>query len=85
MRYREVKERIEEKFKDLPKNQQKIADFFLVNFDRIPFLSVQEISESTHVSVASIVRFAQNLGFSGFSEIRDEISVILQRILLYLI
>ncbi|MBK6680144.1 MAG: MurR/RpiR family transcriptional regulator [Ignavibacteriales bacterium] len=78
MRYREVKERIEEKFKDLPKNQQKIADFFLVNFDRIPFLSVQEISESTHVSVASIVRFAQNLGFSGFSEIRDEISVILQ-------
>lgn len=78
MRYREVKERIEEKFKDLPKNQQKIADFFLVNFDRIPFLSVQEISESTHVSVASIVRFAQNLGFSGFSEIRDEISVLLQ-------
>lgn len=78
MRYREVKERIEEKFKDLPKNQQKIADFFLVNFDRIPFLSVQEISESTHVSVASIVRFAQNLGFSGFSEIRDEISLILQ-------
>jgi DNA-binding MurR/RpiR family transcriptional regulator len=78
MRYREVKERIEEKFKDLPKNQQKIADFFLVNFDRIPFLSVQEISESTHVSVASIVRFAQNLGFTGFSEIRDEISVILQ-------
>lgn len=78
MRYREVKERIEEKFKDLSKNQQKIADFFLVNFDRIPFLSVQEISESTHVSVASIVRFAQNLGFTGFSEIRDEISVILQ-------
>ncbi|GAB1444079.1 MurR/RpiR family transcriptional regulator [Ignavibacteriales bacterium] len=78
MRYREVKERIEEKFKDLSKNQQKIADFFLVNFDRIPFLSVQEISESTHVSVASIVRFAQNLGFTGFSEIRDEISIILQ-------
>lgn len=78
MRYRQVKERIEEKFSDLPKNQQKIADFFLINFDRIPFLSVQEISESTKVSVASIVRFAQNIGFSGFSEIRDEISGLLQ-------
>ncbi|KAB2908681.1 MAG: MurR/RpiR family transcriptional regulator [Ignavibacteriales bacterium] len=78
MRYKQVKKRIEEKFNDLPKNQQKIADFFLINFDRIPFLSVQEISESTKVSVASIVRFAQNLGFSGFSEIRDEISECLQ-------
>lgn len=78
MRYRQLKELIEERYNSLPKNQKKIADFFLINFDRIPFLSVQEISGSSHVSVASIVRFAQNLGFSGFSEIRDEISELLQ-------
>jgi DNA-binding MurR/RpiR family transcriptional regulator len=77
-RYKEIKEKIQNKYKELPKNQKKLADYFVDNFDSIPFLSVQEVSKATATSVASVVRFAQRTGFSGYSELRDAIGESLQ-------
>lgn len=77
-RYKEIKDKIQQKFHKLPKNHRVIADFIVDNFDRIPFLSVHEISENTGASVASVVRFSQRIGFTGYSELRDAISDSLQ-------
>ncbi len=77
-RYQEIKEKIRDKYNDLPKNQKKMADYFIDNFDSIPFLSVQEVSGETGISVASVVRFAQSTGFSGYSELREAIAESLQ-------
>jgi DNA-binding MurR/RpiR family transcriptional regulator len=73
-RYKEITDKIKSKYDSFPKNHRKIADFFINNFDRIPFLNVQELSESTGASVASIVRFAQRSGYKGFSELREAIA-----------
>ena len=73
-RYKEIKEKIQNKFEELPKNQRKIATYFVDNFDKVSFLTVHDISLATGVSVASVVRFAQRIGFSGFSELREEIA-----------
>lgn len=78
-RYKEITDKIKSKYNSLPKNHRKIADFFINNFDRIPFLNVQELSESTGASVASIVRFAQRAGYKGFSELRDSVAESLQK------
>ena len=78
-RYKEIKEKIKSKYNALPKNHRKIADYFINNFDKIPFLNVQDISENTGASVASVVRFAQRAGYKGFSELRDSISESLQK------
>ncbi len=77
-RYQEIKEKIRSRYNDLPKNQKKTADYIIDNFDSIPFLSVQEVSKETGISVASVVRFAQRTGFSGYSELRDAIAESLQ-------
>lgn len=76
--YKKLKSTIQNSYPNLSKNQKKIADFVLNNFDRIPFQGVQEISEATQLSVASIVRFAQKIGFEGFLEMRDQIAKSLQ-------
>lgn len=73
-RYQEIKEKITNKYNSLPKNQRKIAEYFINNFDSIPFVNVQDLSKATGASVASIVRFAQRAGFQGFSELRDAIT-----------
>lgn len=78
MRYKKIKQRIQQSYNELPKNQQKVADFVIDNFDRIPFQGIHAISESTSASVATIVRFAQRIGFKGFSELREEIAHALQ-------
>ena len=74
MRYLEIKNKIQKYYTDLPKNQKKVADFIIENFDHIPFQNVQNVSKSTSASVATIVRFAQRIGFSGFSEMREQIA-----------
>lgn len=78
VRYKEIKKKIQNKHKELPKSQRKIADYFVDNFDKVPFLNVHDISLKTNTSVASVVRFAQRIGFSGFNELREAIAESLQ-------
>lgn len=78
-RYKEIKAQIRSRYNSLPKNHRKIADYFINNFDKIPFLNVQELSEKIGASVASIVRFSQRAGYKGFSELRESITDSLQR------
>lgn len=77
-RYKDIQEKIKDRFEELSKNQKKIANYFLVNFDKVSFLNIYDISKATGASVASVVRFAQRIGFSGYSELRDAISDSLQ-------
>ncbi len=77
-RYKEIKEKIEQSYQVLPKNQRKIADYFINNFDDISFQNVHEVSKATGASVASIVRFSQRVGFSGYSQLRDAIAGVLK-------
>lgn len=70
---------IQQQFNKLPKNQKILGEYILENFSRIPFLNVQDISEATSMSVASVVRFAQRIGFKGYLELRERISADLQK------
>lgn len=78
-RYKEIKEQITSRYNSLPKNHRRIADYFINNFDKIPFVNVQDLSKATGTSVASIVRFSQRSGFKGFNELRDAITGSLQK------
>jgi DNA-binding MurR/RpiR family transcriptional regulator len=77
-RYKEIKTRIQNQYPKLPQKHKQLADYFIEYFDKIPFLTVHQISEATSLSVASVVRFAQRIGFKGFLEMRDQISAELQ-------
>jgi len=77
-RYKEIKDKIIKNYDSLQKNQRKIAEHFINNFDKIPFLNVHELSDATGTSVASVVRFSQRVGFKGFSDLREVIASSLQ-------
>ncbi len=77
-RYKEIKDKILYHYQDLRRNHKNIADFFIENFDRVPFLTVQDVSKASKTSVASVIRFTQRVGFTGFSEMQNEIARTLQ-------
>lgn len=77
-KYTDIQEKIRKNYTKLPANQKKIADYFVGNFDLIPFLTVQQIAGKIASSDASIVRFAQRIGFEGFKELQEEIGKTLQ-------
>lgn len=63
---------------DLPRQQRSIAEYVLEHLTTVPFLSVPELARRVEVSEATVVRFAQRLGYPGFSELKMELVEILQ-------
>jgi DNA-binding MurR/RpiR family transcriptional regulator len=63
---------------DLPLQQRTIADYLLEHLQLVPFLSIPELARRTGASEATVVRFAQRIGFSGFAELKVALVEILQ-------
>ena len=57
----------------LTKTSRSIADFVLENISRVCFMTTDEISREIGASDASIIRFAQSLGYSGFTDLQKTI------------
>lgn len=54
-------------------NQRRIADCVLAEPKDAAFWGVEELAERSGTSVATVVRFAQALGYSGFLELRQDL------------
>ncbi|MGB9681618.1 MAG: MurR/RpiR family transcriptional regulator [bacterium] len=54
--------------------EQRIADFVLNNPREVTYMSVTELAERCGVGDGTIVRFAQDIGFSGYQELKLTLS-----------
>ena len=57
----------------LTKAQQKIAEYFLQNPERVGISSSMEVAKAIGVSDASITRFARAIGYEGFTDLKNDI------------
>lgn len=57
----------------LTKAQQKIADYFIRNPERVGMCSSMEVAREIGVSDASIIRFARAIGYDGFTDLKNDI------------
>ncbi|MDN3139615.1 MurR/RpiR family transcriptional regulator [Enterococcus faecalis] len=56
--------------KDFTDNEKNISKFVLKNLEQIPNMSAEELGKLTYTSKATVVRFSQKLGLSGFYEFK---------------
>jgi DNA-binding MurR/RpiR family transcriptional regulator len=68
---RGLRERIVDHVGSLSPQQRVIAEYFLDHLQEIPFLSVPELAERTGASEATVVRFCQRIGYSGYSDLKE--------------
>ena len=61
---------ITEKYSLMTESEKMLSDFIIKNFDRVLVMSVHSLADETNLSVATIVRFAQHMGFDGYKEFR---------------
>ena len=66
-----LKALITERAPQLPKRLTQIAGFALENPDEIAFGTVSSIAEQAAVQPSALVRFAQALGYQGFSDMQE--------------
>ncbi|WP_187275925.1 MurR/RpiR family transcriptional regulator [Parahaliea aestuarii] len=62
--------RIVEHGASLSPQQRVIADYLLAHLEEAPFLSILEVSERTGASEATVVRFAQRIGYKGYAGLK---------------
>ena len=63
----------------LPKRLKQVADHALAHLDDMAFGSTAQIAEKAGVQASTLVRFAQALDYSGFSELQEVFQARLRR------
>lgn len=61
-------EEIWNRLERLPRQQRRLAEAFLMGPELVAFSSLREVAERVSVNAATIVRFAQSLGYDGYGE-----------------
>ncbi len=61
---------IEAKRRSFSKGQNRIARYITENADKAAFLTASKLGQKTNVSESTVVRFALELGFDGYPEMR---------------
>ncbi|HKJ27791.1 MAG TPA: MurR/RpiR family transcriptional regulator [Anaerolineales bacterium] len=64
---------IRENRQKLSKSFSRLADYILDNYVQAALMTATELAHQVDVDAATVVRFAQRLGYSGFPELQDEI------------
>jgi len=67
------RERIQAHYDELTPSFRKLADFILQEQLDAAFMTATEMAHHLGVDAATVVRFAQNLGYSGFRELIKEV------------
>ena len=69
----DINARINNVFPYLSKGHKKIANFILNNYDKAAFITASALGKLVGVSESTVVRFASELGFEGYSELQKAI------------
>lgn len=67
-------ELIQKNYALLTKSEKKVADFIISSGHNIVFRTMSDVKAGTHVGDATVVRFCQKIGFSGFSDFKIEVA-----------
>ena len=57
---------IQDKFSTFSKGQKRIATFITEEYDKAAFMTAAKLGQTTNVSESTVVRFATELGYSGY-------------------
>lgn len=61
---------INEKMREFSKGQKKIGNYVLTHYEKAAFLTAAKLGEAVGVSESTVVRFATELGYSGYPQLQ---------------
>lgn len=74
-------DRIQERYEQLTPGYRKLADFVMDHTTKVAFMTTAELARQVGVDPATVVRFSQELGYSGYRELSDEIQAYVQSLI----
>ena len=71
--YNDILSRIEDMTPGFSKGQKLIASYLLANFERAAYMTASRLGDEAGVSESTVVRFAGEIGLSGYPELQREL------------
>ena len=65
-------ERVAEHFDELTKSHKDVANYFLYNLDKVAVNTLEELAGIVGVSTTTVIRFAKQMGYSGFTQLQKD-------------
>lgn len=69
----DISKRIRICYPELSKGQKKIANVILNDYDKVAYMTASRLGDFAGVSESTVVRFAAELGYEGYSELQHAI------------
>lgn len=74
-----ILETIRKLYAELTPSQRQVADYVLASYRQAVFLTASELAERLSMNEATVIRFAQRLGYSGYPDMIADLQEIVQR------
>lgn len=71
--FKDYEAKIREVYSELRKSEKKVADYILLNKEKIGEIGLEEIARNSDVSTPTVIRFMKALGYEGLKEFRIEL------------
>ena len=71
--YNDILTHIDDMVPEFSKGQKLIASYLLANFERAAYMTASRLGEEAGVSESTVVRFAGEIGLSGYPELQREL------------
>ena len=65
--------KVNEKYNDMTHAQKTVANYVGEHPDDIAFCTLETLAAKINVSTTTVIRFARAMGYSGFSDMQDEV------------
>ena len=69
--------KIQMSYNQLTKSEKKIADYILINKEKVIYMSITELANDCEVGETSVYRFCRTLEFGGYQEFKMQLSLYL--------
>ena len=73
-----ILEKIRQIYPQLTKSQKRLADFIATSYREAAFMTASCLSRRLGLNEATVIRFAQRLGYSGYPQLIQDVQAIVQ-------
>ena len=78
MMNRDILTVIQENMPTFSKGQKRIANYILESYDKAAFMTANRLGKTVNVSESTVVRFASELGYDGYPEMKGSLQMIIR-------
>ncbi len=75
----EISQRISKAFPKLSKGHKKIANAVVYQYEKVAYMTAAKVGQLVGVSESTVVRFASELGYAGYTEFQQAVQELVRR------